>query len=104
MGGSPHVLMIQHELEDVYKKCRTRPQFFSLRLAERLFGLDVMMKSTPNGIGGKAALNPTILDAIKSNYLYLNPLSPKSDSHETSPQNIHTLFSKQVTIIFKLIR
>ena len=80
--------MIQHELEDVYKKCRTRPQFFSLRLAERLFGLDVMMKSTPNGIGGKAALNPTILDAIKSNYLYLNPLSPKSDSHETSPHNI----------------
>ncbi|XP_022800912.1 uncharacterized protein LOC111338659 isoform X2 [Stylophora pistillata] len=65
VGSSPHVLMMQHELEDIYRKCRTRPQFFALRMAERLFGFDILMKSTPNGIGGKAALNPTMLDAIK---------------------------------------
>ena len=93
MGGSPHVLMIQHELEDVYKKCRTRPQFFSLRLAERLFGLDVMMKSTPNGIGGKAALNPTILDAIKSNYLYLTLYLLKASNMKLLPIISHTLFA-----------
>ena len=34
----------------------------------------------------------------------VNPLNPRSDEHETSPHNIHTLFSKQVMKIFKLIR
>ena len=33
-----------------------------------------------------------------------NPLTPRSDSHVTSPYNIHTLSSKQVMRIFKLIR
>ena len=32
------------------------------------------------------------------------PLTPKSDRHETSSYNIHTLSSKQVMRILKLIR
>ena len=67
------MLLTQHEVEDLYRKCRTRPQFFALRLAEKLFGLDVLMRSTPNGIGGKAALDPTILDAIKCNTFINKP-------------------------------
>ena len=34
----------------------------------------------------------------------INPATPSSDLNETSPSNIHTLFSKQVMRIFKLIR
>ena len=34
----------------------------------------------------------------------LNPLTPRSDQHKTSPYNIHTFFSKLVMRIFKLIR
>ena len=34
----------------------------------------------------------------------VNPLNPRNDEHETSPLNIHTLFSKQVMKIFELIR
>ena len=34
----------------------------------------------------------------------LNPLTPRSDQHKTSPYNIHTFFSKQVMRTFKLIR
>ena len=37
-------------------------------------------------------------------FLWPNPLTPRSDKHETSPCNIHTLISKQVMRIFKLIR
>ena len=37
-------------------------------------------------------------------FLWLSPLTPRSDKHETSPCNIHTLISKQVMRIFKLIR
>ena len=35
----------------------------------------------------------------------INPLTPRSDQHETSPHmyNIHTLSSKQVMRILKLI-
>ena len=36
--------------------------------------------------------------------LLFNPLTLKSDLHVTSPHNIHTLFSKQVMRIFRLIR
>ena len=36
-------------------------------------------------------------------YMYINPSIPRSDSHETSPYNIHTLSSKQVIRIFKLL-
>ena len=32
-----------------------------------------------------------------------NPLTPRSDKHVTSPYNIHTLSSKQVVRILKLI-
>ena len=39
-----------------------------------------------------------------SENLTLNPLTPRSDSHVTSPNNIHTLSSKQVMRILKLIR
>ena len=35
---------------------------------------------------------------------WLNPLTPRSDWHVTSPYNIETLSSKQVMRIFKLIR
>ena len=34
----------------------------------------------------------------------LNPLTPLSDEHETSPCNIHTLSSQHVMRILKLIR
>ena len=34
----------------------------------------------------------------------INPLTPRSDKNITSPHNVHTLSSKQVTRIFKLIR
>ena len=34
----------------------------------------------------------------------LNPLTPRSDKHVTSPYNVHTLFGKQVMRILKLIR
>ena len=37
-------------------------------------------------------------------HFLLNRLTPRSDEHKTSPYNIHTLFSKQVMRIFKLIR
>ena len=37
-------------------------------------------------------------------FLWPNPLTPRSDKHDTSPCNIHTLISKQVMTIFKLIR
>ena len=37
-------------------------------------------------------------------FLWPNPLTPRSDKHETSPCNIHALISKQVMRIFKLIR
>ena len=33
-----------------------------------------------------------------------NPLTPRCDQHETFPCNIHTLFSKKIMTIFKLIR
>ena len=36
--------------------------------------------------------------------LNINPLTPRSDSHKTSPYNIQTFFSKQVMRIFKLVR
>ena len=34
----------------------------------------------------------------------LNPLTPRSDSHVTSPYNIHTLSSKNLMRILELIR
>ena len=34
----------------------------------------------------------------------INPSTPRSDKHVTSPYSIHTLFSKQVMRILKLIR
>ena len=36
--------------------------------------------------------------------LLLNPLSPRSDQHETSPHDILKLSSRQLMRIFKLIR
>ena len=59
------MVVTQFELEDMLEKSKGRPKFFTLRLAEKLFGIDVLVKSTPYGIGGKAALHPAILDAIK---------------------------------------
>lgn len=67
IGHNPYVLLTKYELEDALEKSKRRPKFYALRLAEKLFGLDVLIKSTPYGIGGKAALNPVILDAIKCN-------------------------------------
>jgi len=78
IGHNPYVLLTKYELEDALEKSKRRPKFYALRLAEKLFGLDVLIKSTPYGIGGKAALNPVILDAIKCNenlfvkYMYLD--------------------------------
>ncbi|XP_078380047.1 uncharacterized protein LOC144662994 isoform X2 [Oculina patagonica] len=69
IGHNPHVLLTKYELEDAVEKSKGRPKFYALRLAEKLFGLDVLIKSTPYGIGGKAALNPVILDAIKREVL-----------------------------------
>lgn len=69
IGYNPFVLLKQYELEDALEKSKDRPKIFALRLAEKLFGMDVLIKSTPYGIGGKAALNPAILDAIKGNYI-----------------------------------
>ena len=34
----------------------------------------------------------------------VNPLTPRSDQHETSPCNILTLSGKQAMRIFKLLR
>lgn len=65
VGYNPYVVLTQFELEDMLEKSKGRPKFFALRLAEKLFGLDVLIKSTPYGIGGKEALHPAILDAIK---------------------------------------
>ena len=59
------MVVTQFELEEMLEKSRGRPKFFALRLAEKLYGIDVLVKSTPYGIGGKAALHPAILDAIK---------------------------------------
>ena len=59
------MVLPQYELEDMLEKSKGRPKYFALRLAEKLFGIDVLIKSTPYGIGGKAALHPVILDAIK---------------------------------------
>ena len=71
VGHNPYVLLSKYELEDALEKSKRRPKFYALRLAEKLFGLDVLIKSTPYGIGGKAALNPVILDAIKRNDAFL---------------------------------
>ena len=65
IGYNPYVVLTQFELEDMLEKSKGRPKFFALRLAEKLYGIEVLMKSTPYGIGGKAALHPEILDAIK---------------------------------------
>ena len=50
-----------------------------------------------------------LVKKLKENYgeniaNYLNPLTPRSDQHETSPYNILTLSSKQVMRIFRLIK
>ena len=37
-------------------------------------------------------------------YTLLNPLTPRSDQHKTSPYNIFTLSSKQVMRILEFIR
>ena len=65
IGYNPYVVMTRFELEDLLEKSKGRPKFFAMRLAERLFGMDVLIKSTPYGIGEKDALHPAILDAIK---------------------------------------
>ena len=65
IGYNPYVVLTQYDLEDMLDKSKGRPKYFALRLAEKLFGIDVLIKSTPYGIGGKAALHPVILDAIK---------------------------------------
>ena len=36
-------------------------------------------------------------------YFKLKAITPRSDEHTTSPYNVHTLFSKQVMRIFKLV-
>ena len=59
------MVLTQYDLEDMLDKSKGRPKYFALRLAEKLFGIDVLIKSTPYGIGGKVALHPVILDAIK---------------------------------------
>ena len=59
------MLLTKFELDDALGKSKGRPKHYALRLAEKLFGLDVLIKSTPYGVGGKEALNPVILDAIK---------------------------------------
>ena len=40
----------------------------------------------------------------RSYYNMFNPLTPRSDSYETSACDVHTLSSKQVIRILKLIR
>ena len=65
VGCNPYVALSLFELEDMLDKAKGRPKFFALRLAERLFGIDILIKSTPYGIGNKDALHPAILDAIK---------------------------------------
>ena len=65
IGNNPYVVLTQFELEDMLEKAKGRPKFFAMRLAERLFGIEVLIKSTPYGIGEKDALHPAILDAIK---------------------------------------
>ena len=47
-----------------------------------------------------------LFDLIEmKNFLFLvNPLTPRSDQHKTSPYSIYTFFSKQVMRRFKLIR
>ena len=50
-----------------------------------------------------------LVKKLKENYgeniaTYLNPLTPRSDQHGTSPYNILTLSSKQVMRIFRLIK
>jgi len=70
IGYNPYVVLTQYDLEDMLDKSKGRPKYFALRLAEKLFGIDVLIKSTPYGIGGKAALHPGILDAIKGIFIF----------------------------------
>ncbi|XP_068686789.1 mucin-4-like isoform X2 [Montipora foliosa] len=65
VGRNPCVTVTRFELEDLLEKSKGRAKFFALRMAERLFGMDVLIKSTPYGIGNKDALHPGILNAIK---------------------------------------
>ena len=65
IGCNPDLVLTRCELEEILERSRGRPNFFAIRLAEQLYGEDVLVKSTPNGIGGKAALKPSILEAIK---------------------------------------
>ena len=49
---------------------------------------------------GKVTLNEMLIHP----YDFLNPFIPRSDQHVTFPYKIHTLSSKQVMRILKLIR
>ena len=52
----------------------------------------------PNSLSCMGKARDVLLDWL------LNPLTPRSDSHLTSPSDIWTLSSKQVMGILKLIR
>ena len=54
----------------------------------------------------KFGYNSEALKFTSVSYFHIpfNPLTPRSDQHETSPYNILTLSSKQLMRIFKLIR
>ena len=91
-----------------------RPKFVCLSLFKEEANKDA-------GSSRVERINSLIVDKIKVqisfvNYRHLctvimieglisiNPLTPRSDKNITSPHNVHTLSSKQVMRIFKLIR
>ena len=82
VGYNPCVTVTRFELEDLLEKSKGRAKFFALRMAERLFGMDVLIKSTPYGIGNKDALHPGILNAIKG--IVLSDLNEKRFTQVTS--------------------
>ena len=56
-----------------------------------------------NEILGVKGLKTLVTDFGSSEIKSLNPLTPMSDEHVTSPCNIHTLFSQLETKILKVI-
>lgn len=64
LGGSPNVLIQKEDLTEAVKRGK-KATFLALRLAEKVFGYDVLLGSTITGREGTEKLNNDKLMAIK---------------------------------------
>ena len=64
LGGSPNVLIQKEDLTEAVKRGK-KATFLALRLAEKIFGYDVMLGSTITGREGTERLDNDKLMAIR---------------------------------------